>query len=463
VFFRKITTKKNGKEYVYVKLIENYRQDGKVKQRVIANFGSVENLSAERINYLIASLRKLHNEIETQAKDPGTSVNVTSQANEIRRYLNNSPLKRAMVQLFGEQAYGVAEALTIKSLTAGEINKPVQEVCKNMGLIEATSLQFYNVMKVLGQDKAKDILLESRLPAAGGNDNIHKVGIIHIFKSIFEGNSFDVDMTGNIFMPQSYRKEIFLLVACDCQGVPVDFEYAEESRDVPGQLNVLVKRLKNQLSEIMIVLDEENLLNNTVLPVAKPVPVVPGEILASLKEGSVLKDNNLFFQVVRYSQLSEGKIKEIKAKLARVSAGLETIKADVLLGKLTKESNVRKKADSVIKSNQCEGLVTYSFNESDQSFSYSINEENLNQKKQAKFVTTWVISDAGVAELQFDNGLHVNTDRFRLITDQLNIPPINLYVDYHYSPEIISGHIQLEILKTQILNAMNTPYQGGEI
>lgn len=463
VFFRKITTKKNGKEYVYVKLIENYRQDGKVKQRVIANFGSVDNLSSDRINCLIASLRKLHNEIETQVNEPKVSLNITSQANEIKRFLNISRLKQAMNQLLGERAYEVAEALAIKSMTAGEVNKPVQEVCKNMGLVDATSLQFYNVMKALGQDEAKEILLKTRIPVAGGNDNIHKTVIIHLFKCTFEGNSFDVDMTGSVYMPQGYQKEIFLLLACDHQGAPVDFEYAEESCDIPRQLSVLVKRIKNLLSENILVLDEENLLHNTTLPVAKPVSDVHGEILAALERGSVLKDNNVFFQVVRHKQASEGKIKEIKAKLAKVSAGLETIKADVLLGKLTKESIVRKKADSVIKINQCENLVTYSFNESDQSFSYSINEEGLNQKKQSKFMTTWVLHNAGAGELAMQDGLEVKTDRFHVITDQLKIPPINLYVDYHYSPEIISGHIQLEILKNQILNAMNTPHQGGEI
>lgn len=464
MFFRKITTKKNGKEYVYVKLIENYRQDGKVKQRVIANFGSVDNLSTDRINYLIASLRKLHNEIDTQAIEPKIPLNVTSQAGELKRILNNSQLKGTMVQLLGERASEVAEALIIKAITAGEVNKPVQEVCKNMGLVDATSLQFYNVMKSLGQDEAKEVLFKTRLGPARGNDNIHKPGFIHIFKSTFEGSSFDVDMTGSVYMPQGYQKDIFLLLACDNSGAPVDFEYAEESQEIPRQLSLLVKRLAKQFCKNMIILDEENLLNNhEIFPIAKPVSPVPEEILAELTNGSKQKDNNLFFQVIRYKQVSEGKIKEIRAKLAKVSAGLETIKADVLLGKLTKESNVRKKADGVIKSNQCENLVSYSFNEDDQSFSYRINEESLNQRKQSKLVTTWVVPSEATRDLKLEDGLEVKADRFHVITDQLKIPPINLYVDYHYSPEIISGHIQLEIVKNQILNTMNTPYQGGEI
>ncbi|CCO07361.1 hypothetical protein [Desulforamulus hydrothermalis] len=463
MFFRKITTKKNGKEYVYVKLIENYRQDGKVKQRVIANFGSVDNLSAERIKYLIASLRKLHNEIETQAKEPGLSLslNITSQIHEVKKQINNSPLKEALFRLFGEANYGLAEALIVKAITAAEIDKPVQEVCQNLGLTAATSLQFYNAMKLLGQDRTKGVLLSTRLFDAGGNDNIHKVGVIHLFKAVFEGNSFEVDMTGNIFMPQNYRKEIFALIACDCCGVPVDFEYADEWRDVPAQLQTLVKRLRNKTAARFIVLDETNMLADTSLPVAKVAAEVPGEIQNALKKGSVKHGNRLFFQVTRFSQLSEGKIKELQAKLARVSAGLETIKADVLLGKLTRETQIRKKADNVIKSNQCEDLVTYSYNDNDQVFNYYINEENLKQKKQTKHTTAWVIDRW--PEPGLDYGLTVNTDRFRNLTDQLKIPPINLYVDYHYSPEIISGHLQLEMIKTQILNAMNTPYQGGEM
>ncbi len=59
MFFRKITTQSNGKTYTYVKLIENYRKGNKVKQRVIANLGNIEDLSPSRVKNLITSLSKV--------------------------------------------------------------------------------------------------------------------------------------------------------------------------------------------------------------------------------------------------------------------------------------------------------------------------------------------------------------------------------------------------------------------
>lgn len=59
MFFRKITTCSNGKEYTYVKLIENYRKGNKIKQRVIANLGNIEELDPDRVRSLMASLARV--------------------------------------------------------------------------------------------------------------------------------------------------------------------------------------------------------------------------------------------------------------------------------------------------------------------------------------------------------------------------------------------------------------------
>ncbi|MCL6638333.1 MAG: hypothetical protein K6T80_01455 [Firmicutes bacterium] len=59
MFFRKITSKSNGKEYTYLKLIENYREGDKVKQRVVANLGSLENLTPEKVENLISGLSRI--------------------------------------------------------------------------------------------------------------------------------------------------------------------------------------------------------------------------------------------------------------------------------------------------------------------------------------------------------------------------------------------------------------------
>lgn len=455
VFFRKITTKKNGKEYVYVKLIENYRSEGKVKQRVIANFGSIENLSQERINYLMSSLKKLHNEIGAQGNETVIPSDLRAQVQTIKQALLEIKIKRTVTEIFGQNHYDLAEALIIKTIMVPEANNPIQEVCKSLGLIDAPSVQFYNAVKRLGEDDAKEAFSQMRLSITKGNENVQKLTFIYVFASNFEGTTFDVDIPGNLYLPQDYHKQLIMLMACDEEGTPVDYEFAEEVGDVEEQLEILVDRLKQNIQGAIIVLDTDNILESKSRKflVAKQVQELPREAIGLI-----------YFNTIRFEQKSELKIKEIKANLAKVSSGLETIKADVFLGKLNKESAVKKRADAVIKANGCQDMVFYSFNEVSQTFNYSINEEVLREKNQSVVTTTWQIEakDKVLSLSPAIKTFNFKIDQFNVITDQLKIPPINMYVDYHYSPDVISGHIQLGIIKNQISVALNRPEQGGD-
>jgi len=68
MFFRKVVSKSNGKEYTYVKLIENYREGNKVKQRVIANLGNIEDLTPEKVQALISGLARICG-LEAESED----------------------------------------------------------------------------------------------------------------------------------------------------------------------------------------------------------------------------------------------------------------------------------------------------------------------------------------------------------------------------------------------------------
>jgi len=58
MFTRITKVKKNGKTLRYLKLVENYWEKKKTRQRVIANFGNVDKLNVKRIDSAIASLIK---------------------------------------------------------------------------------------------------------------------------------------------------------------------------------------------------------------------------------------------------------------------------------------------------------------------------------------------------------------------------------------------------------------------
>ncbi len=56
MFTRIVKVSQKGKTYHYLRLLENYWEKGKTKQRVVANFGNVETLDTKKIDSAIASL-----------------------------------------------------------------------------------------------------------------------------------------------------------------------------------------------------------------------------------------------------------------------------------------------------------------------------------------------------------------------------------------------------------------------
>ena len=54
MFTRIVNVPLKGKTYHYLRLIENYWENGKTKQRVVANFGNVETLDVKKIDSAIA-------------------------------------------------------------------------------------------------------------------------------------------------------------------------------------------------------------------------------------------------------------------------------------------------------------------------------------------------------------------------------------------------------------------------
>ncbi|MFQ6116032.1 MAG: hypothetical protein ACE5NG_18375, partial [bacterium] len=71
MFLRILTRVKNGATYKYLKLVENVRRSGKVTQKVLLNFGNVNNWPIERLQEFIYKLNEFYNlEIVPTAPDP---------------------------------------------------------------------------------------------------------------------------------------------------------------------------------------------------------------------------------------------------------------------------------------------------------------------------------------------------------------------------------------------------------
>jgi len=69
MFPRVVSTKKNGEEYKYLYLIESYRENGQVRQRVVGNLGNVNRYSEQEVRRIIQKLSEFLSEPLGSAED----------------------------------------------------------------------------------------------------------------------------------------------------------------------------------------------------------------------------------------------------------------------------------------------------------------------------------------------------------------------------------------------------------
>ncbi|WP_211229992.1 hypothetical protein [Desulfovirgula thermocuniculi] len=114
-------TKSGGKEYAYVKLIENYREGKKVKQRVIANLGNLEDLTPEKVEGLIASLERVCGVKRARPTVEAKKVLRWGEVLALRRVWEVLGLGEVMAGLLGEENAPAVEFLAVsRALNPGE-------------------------------------------------------------------------------------------------------------------------------------------------------------------------------------------------------------------------------------------------------------------------------------------------------------------------------------------------------
>ncbi|RKO65595.1 IS1634 family transposase [Desulfofundulus salinus] len=124
MFFRKVTSRSGGKEYTYLKLIENYREGNKVKQRVIANLGNLENLTPEKVEGLIDGLARICGVSRRPANIEARKVLRYGEVLAIHRIWEMLDVGGAVEAVFSGERYDPDTALLLELMAINQIIKP---------------------------------------------------------------------------------------------------------------------------------------------------------------------------------------------------------------------------------------------------------------------------------------------------------------------------------------------------
>lgn len=232
MFFRKVTSKSGGKEYAYIKLIENYREGNKIKQKVIANLGNLENFTPEKVQSLISGLSRIcgidHQNPSNLETEKVLHYGDVLALNKIWNYLH-----------FSEQIAVHTKAITrrddvpllIKLLVINQIINPrdgkaVSDWYKNLYLPELGNKHlscddFYEAMDCLV--KAKETL-EKALFMQINTKNYTETDTVYcqLIKGYFERQSNDDNYNRHTFLNQSpERKQVDMAVLVTEEGIPL--------------------------------------------------------------------------------------------------------------------------------------------------------------------------------------------------------------------------------------------------
>ena len=147
-----------SKNHEYIKIVENYREDGKVKQRVVANLGKVEDMSEREAENIASKLLLL-----AKSKKDIVQQRATPQIEELNRYNYGYVVYKKLWNRFK------LDSILDKLVEDREIQYDFKSVIFSM------------VVDRLLKPKSKLALVENKDDYFNINDNLH---INYIYRSL---------------------------------------------------------------------------------------------------------------------------------------------------------------------------------------------------------------------------------------------------------------------------------------
>lgn len=251
MFFRKVVSKSGGKEYAYVKLIENYREGNKVKQKVIANLGNLENFTPEKVQSLISGLSRIcgvdhQNQLSLETK----KVLHYGDVLILDTIWNQLELSKHIAFHTKERSKKIDIPLLTKLLVMNQIIKPkskkaVSDWYQNLYLPELDNKllrcdDFYEALNRLVEAKeplenALLVQMSQKVPA--NSDALY----CQLIRGFFESSKQEVQIPKQTFLTQTpERKQVDMAILVNREGIPVGHKtftgYFNDGETVPRRI-----------------------------------------------------------------------------------------------------------------------------------------------------------------------------------------------------------------------------------
>jgi hypothetical protein len=463
VFFRKVTTRRGGKEYVYLKLIETYRQAGKVKQRVIANFGNIERLTPEKITALIQGLARLHEGAGPFAEIPLPAPEGDPKALRAAwEYLGLGPeIRKAWPDPAAPFDPALATELMVLyvALNPGS-PQPVDRGCRELGLTGAADplkpVDFYRTVEFVPRVKVPIACHLFRTLAPPAEPGGELPWLIRILPSTFKGYECGLSSHGYTYQVRPYTIPLDLALLVDPRGLPLDFAVAVNRPLAREDLAALIGTLRRQCGAVPLVVADGRSADPPPVPGDEKwaLRVAPENLPRSLVD-AMLEEGPADFRVrttwrrgelyvvCHHPGMGEALNSALDERLAAVRAQLEHIQRDIARRRLRRLSTVADRVKKTLQRYECGDFVDWAYDENTRQLTFRVREDAVERQKIQNRILAFRtnLGRENVHDFlhSYLNSLDLQ-EHFGSISDCTKLPVLYPYAEYHHSEEVVAGH-----------------------
>ncbi len=480
MFFRRIVTKRNGKEYTYLKLIESYRENGKVKQRVIANLGNIDHIDPEKVNTLITSLNKLADpdmpelDLSRKTYPMQEQRHPRMQITNLDKLWQKLGMSDFLSRTLDEKKYGsmprLIKTMVFQKLLFPQENRPIALSYKNISLPELHNCSlgendFYQATICLAKYQEQ---LENHLFVTL-HRQLNKSSFLYVtsLQGEYVGYKCDVNSTGTAYQVQPHHQPLQLLVTAVPPGIPINCSIKNSpfaTEDISANQQNLAKRLGINLC--MVSGDSNHLpLLPPNFPSIKSLPpeefgIIPVSSADLWQDRDAFTvDNTLWVKDIAKSKKRYIICHDLRANtksdqalektLTQAVRDLDKIRSSVRQQRLRREKTITNQIIKTLKKHECENYFNYRLNLKKQDIHINRNEEVIQKLKTLNRTTVLETNLKDLPALEIINAYKqwgTIKNYLQLITDSVKIPIVHPLIDTPQCKDYIIGQALINLI-----------------
>ncbi|MBI5199830.1 MAG: IS1634 family transposase [Nitrospirae bacterium] len=474
MFLRVIKKKENGREYATLCICQSYRKEGKVKQRIVANLGSMSKIKKKEIDNIIKGLSRFTDKVtfldlrrleNKDVKRCGDIILMREVANRAEFYdILRSNLKGS------EKEFDVVQA--IEEMVMNRIDDPLPKV-RISEWRDSVSHPEWKGERILPHQyyRAMDELIKKK-------DEIEKslfLSVCNLFD--YNVNVLFYDLTSTYFEgdgPEGLseygysrdhrpdRKQVVIALVITGDGIPVTHEVFKGNTADVATMEGMIEKLKKKYNpeKFILVCDRGLMSRENIEKIsgyrdityifgakrwtreAKDLLKVRGRMVDAgngIKAREVMVDNErsiiLYFNEDKVKEDREGR----ESMLHKIEEDLEGLSKMVEKGRIRGGNQVFEKVGTIFSDTGMRRFFTISYDEERGVFRFRRNKQAIKETERLDgkfFITTNDTAMSFEEVLKHYRNLNEIEMAFRNIKDTIELRPIR-----HWTPDRVRAHV----------------------